>query len=139
MPAIKSTASIAEKWARVTPQRAPDYELGVKNPKTDWAKATVAAAPANKDGIQKAIAAGSFEKGVTEAGTEKWQRRASEVGPGRYSQGVQAAAPDYEKGFSKFRDVIERTTLPARFAKGDPRNIERVRAMAKALHDAKRA
>lgn len=139
MPPIKSAKDIAEKWARVTPQRAPDYEAGVRNPKVDWAKATVASAPAYKEGIQKSIAEGRFEKGVTAAGTEKWQRRASEVGPGRYSQGVQAAAPDYEKGFSKFRDVIERTTLPARFAKGDPRNIERVRAMAKALHDAKRA
>ena len=139
MPAIKSAASIAEKWARVTPLRAPDYEAGVKNPKKDWEKATLAGATAYKEGIQKAITEGRFEKGVALAGTEKWQARATTVGPARYSQGVQVAQPEYEKGFSKYRDVIEKTTLPARFAKGDPRNIERVRVMSKALHDAKRA
>lgn len=137
MPAIKSTSSIAEKWARVTPQRAPDYESGIRNPKKDWAKTTIAANAAYKEGIQKSIAEDRFAKGVANAGTDKWQRKAIEVGPARYSQGVQVARPDYEKGFGPYRDIIEKTALPPRFAKGDPRNIQRVTAMAKALHDGK--
>jgi len=138
MPAVKSMSSIAEKWARVTPQRAPDYEKGVRNPKKDWAKATIGASAAYKEGVQKAITENRFEKGVNAAGTEKWQRKAVELGPTRYSTGVQVAQPDYEKGFAPFRDVIERTTLPPRFAKGDPRNIDRVRVMAAALNAAKK-
>jgi len=138
MPAVKSMSAIAEKWARVTPQRAPDYEAGIRSPKVDWAQATAAASNAYKEGVTKAITENRFEKGVKAAGTEKWQRKAIELGPSRYSQGVTVAQPDYEKGFAPFRDVIERTALPPRFAKGDPRNIDRVRVMAAALNAAKK-
>jgi len=137
MPKIKSSSEIAEKWARVTPQRAPDYEAGIKNPKVDWATATKAAEDAYKMGVTKAANEGRFGKGVTKAGTAKWQEKALSVGPARYSQGVSVAGPAYEKGFAPFRDIIEKTTLPPRFAKGDPRNIERVKTMAAALHAGK--
>ena len=138
MPPIKQMSAIAEKWARVTPMRAPDYEAGINNPKADWANQTKASNTAWKDGITKAVQNDTFLKGVTRVGTEKWQRKASEVGPARFSQGVQVARPDYEKGFSPYRDVIERTAIPPRFAKADPRNIERVRVMSAALAAAKR-
>ncbi len=138
MSVVKSIASIAEKWARVTPQRSADYEAGVKNPIRDWATNTGAANGAYKAGVADAIAKDRFAKGVAKAGTEKWKRRATEVGTARFAQGVQVAQPDYEKGFAQFRDVIEKTVLPPRFAKGDPRNIDRVRVMAAALADAKR-
>jgi len=138
MPIVKNIASIASKWARVTPQRSADYEAGVKDPIRDWATNTGAANESYKAGVQAAISKDLFKKGVAKAGTEKWKRRATEVGPARFSQGVQVAQPDYEKGFAPFREVIEKTTLPPRFAKGDPRNIDRVRVMATALADAKR-
>lgn len=138
MPAVKSASSIAKKWSEVTPQRSAQYEEGVKAPLRDWAKNTEAAKDAYKSGITDAIAKGRFEKGITKAGTKKWQDRAALVGPARFSQGVQVAAPDYERGFASYRDVIEKTVLPPRFAKGDPRNIDRVRVMAAALADAKR-
>lgn len=138
MPVVKNIAKIAEKWARVTPQRSADYEAGVKDPIRDWATNTVAANAAWKAGIAEASAKDRFSKGVSKAGTDKWKRKAVEVGPARFSQGVQVAQPDYEKGFAPFRDAIEKTTLPPRFAKGDPRNIDRVRVIAAALADAKR-
>jgi hypothetical protein len=40
---------------------------------------------------------------------------------------------DYEKGFAPFRDEIEKTALPPRFPKRDPRNIARVSALNVAL------
>lgn len=138
MPVIKSAQKIAEKWAKVTPQRATEYEEGVKNPTKDWAKETGAANEAYKAGVTAAIGKDRFLKGVMKAGTEKWKRKSTEVGPARFAQGVQVAQPDFEKGFAPFADVISKTTLPPRFAKGDPRNIDRVRVMAAALADAKR-
>ena len=138
MSAVKNIAKIAEKWARVTPQRSADYEAGVKDPIRDWATNTTAANEAYKAGVTAAIGKDLFKKGVAKAGTEKWKRKAVEVGPARFAQGVQVAQPDYEKGFAPFRDVIEKTVLPPRFAKGDPRNVDRVRVIAAALADAKR-
>ncbi len=139
MPIVKAIAKIAEKWARVTPQRSGDYEAGVRDPIRDWATNTAAADAAYKAGVTDAVAKGRFLSGVKKAGTEKWKRKATEVGPARFAQGVQVAQPDYEKGFAPFRDVIEKTTLPPRFAKGDPRNVDRVRVIAAALAAAKRA
>ena len=135
MPEIKSSREIAAKWARVTPQRTEDYEQGVQNPKKDWEQETLAAADRQAEGVQKAIQENRFEKGVAKAGTAKWQKGATTKGPQRWSQGVQVGEDDYEAGFAPFRDVINNTTLPPRFPAGDPRNIERTAAMAKALHD----
>ncbi len=138
MPAVRNISKVAEKWATVTPQRSAQYEAGVTEPLRDWQKNTAAANDAYKAGIQASIQKDMFAKGVAKAGTEKWKRKAAALGPSRFAQGVAIAAPDYEKGFAPYRDVIEKTTLPPRFAKGDPRNIDRVRAMAAALAEAKR-
>lgn len=135
MPEIKSASSIAEKWSRVTPQRTADYEQGVQNPKRDWAEETIAATDRQAEGIQKAIQEGRFEKGVAAAGTEKWKKGATQKGPQRWSQGVQVGADDYESGFAPYREVIQNTNLPPRYPAGDPRNIERTKAMAEALHN----
>lgn len=134
MPEIKSASDIAAKWARVTPQRTADYEAGVRNPKRDWEQATLAAADRQAEGVQLAIQEDRYSKGVAKAGTAKWQKGATQKGPQRWSQGVQLGEDEYQSGFAPFRDVIENTTLPPRFPAGDPRNIERVKAMAEALH-----
>lgn len=134
MPSIRSASEIADKYARVTPGRSADYSEGVQNPKRDWKAATVAAKDAWSQGIQEAIGEGRFEKGVARAGSEKWSKRATEVGPGRWSQGVSGAKEAYESGFAPYAEVIRGTALPARGPKGDPRNIERVTKLAMALH-----
>ncbi len=134
MPEIKSASDIAAKWSRVTPQRTDDYEQGVRNPKRDWEQATLEAADRQAEGVQQAIQEQRFQKGVAKAGTAKWQKGATQKGPQRWSQGVQLGADEYEAGFAPFRDVIEYTDLPPRVPAGDPRNIERTKAMAEALH-----
>lgn len=134
MAEIRPIDHIAKKWSRVTPQRRPDYEFGIANPRRDWATATAAADATWKEAITSAAAAGRFGKGVTKAGTSKWKDRAMKKGPTRFAEGVIIGMPDYQKGFQPFADAIKGTTLPERFPKGDPRNIARVAAIADALH-----
>ncbi len=138
MPPIKDAASIAAKWARVTPVREQDYREGVADPTTNWQAATAGSAENYAAGVQASIGRGAFAKGVAAAGNEKWRRKATEVGTGRWGPGVRAATEDYSKGFAPFVDVIKGTTLPPRAPAGDPRNIERSAAMARALAEAKR-
>ena len=137
MPAIRSLDSIKSKWATVTPQRAADFEAGIRAPKKDWAAQTAAAEEAYESGVTAAIADKRFGRGVKEAGTAKWQERALAVGVTRWPQGVRAAEDNYAKGFAPYHDVIARTNLPPRFGRGDPRNIERVATLASALHKAR--
>jgi hypothetical protein len=137
MPAIRSTADIQKKWTEVTPARAGDFETGVKTPKRDWAANTAAAESAYEEGVQSAISDKRFGRGVKTAGSEKWSRKTLAVGVSRWPTGVRAASEDYAKGFGPYHDVIERTTLPPRFGRGDPRNYQRSEVMGTALHSAR--
>ncbi len=139
MVEVKSVDQIAEKWARVTPGRATDYEAGVRSPRKDWADEAASAEPAFAAGVQDAISRKAYSGGVKRAGTEKWQRKALGVGTGRYGPGVTAAEGDMKEGITPFIDEIRRTELPKRKAKGDPGNIERVKKIADALHKKKLA
>ena len=137
MPAVKSTAAVAEKWARVTPQRQQDYQAGVSAPRTPWSQASKAAEDRYKAGVAEASQQGRYGKGVTAAGDQKWQQKALAKGPTRFAEGVAISAPDYQAAVQPYLDVIAGTTLPPRFAKGDPRNVERVKVLATALRKRK--
>ncbi|RLC82192.1 MAG: hypothetical protein DRJ03_19370 [Chloroflexi bacterium] len=137
MPKVRPISQIAEKWARVTPGRAGDYRSGIEAPKKDWAEEAVRAEDRYKRGVTEAANRGRYGKGVSEAGTGKWKARALAKGPSRFAEGVAIARPDYERGFAPYREVIEATELPPRGPKGDPTNIQRVAAIAAALHNKK--
>jgi len=137
MPPVKSLARASEKWARQSQAATPEYIAGVTDPKADWAKNTAAAEDNYQKGVQAAIARKAFGKGVTKAGTAKWQEAALTKGAVRWPEGIAIARPAYEAGFAPYRTVIEQTVLPPRGPVGDPRNIQRVAAIALALHKKK--
>lgn len=133
MAEIKSMAAIRDKWTRVTPGRVDDYTLGIKNPKRDWEAETLAAADTWKAGVAQAAAQGLFAKGVTRAGSKKWQDKSLALGPQRFAEGVYLAGPDYEKGFAPYRAAIAAVDLGPRYPRRDPRNLERVKRIVDAL------
>ena len=137
MPATKSIQTSSDKWVRRAGQAAQDYRQGVQNPRTSWQEATEAASDAQAAGVQEAIADGRFAKGVANAGNQKWQSKAASKGADRFGPGVQAGKADYERGFAPYQSVLSGLSLPPRGANGDPRNLERVRAVAEALRSAK--
>lgn len=139
MAFIRSIEHIARKFAAVTPGRTEDYKAGVENPRRDWGTAAAAAEGAYEAGVTQAIAKKRFGKGVKAAGTEKWQRGAVEKGTARWGPGVMLSQDLYARNFAPYRDAIERATLPPRYAKRDPRNLERVKAVVNALIAAKEA
>jgi len=135
MPEVRQTNP--GKWARRAASATEDYKSGVSSPRVDWQTATGAAEQRWKDGITKAAERGAFRKGVNSSGTDYWQSRAMELGPSRYAQGVASGETNYAEGVAPYTEVIRRTVLPPRYPKGDPRNIDRAKAMAEALHKAK--
>lgn len=137
MADIKDTSASAAKWSRVSAGAQAEYEAGVRAPRKDWMAATLAAESAHTAGMQAALADKRFAKGVKKSGTANWQQNTIEKGPSRYTQGVQLATGKYEAGFRPYAEVIKRLVLPVRGMKGDPANIERVRVVAVALHNAK--
>jgi len=139
MAKIKALSDIGRKFAEVTPQRAAEYEAGVRQPQKDWAANTANAEANYKEGVTRAATAGRFGAGVKKAGTAKWQKAAIEKGTVRFGPGVAMAQGDYEAGFEPYHRGIQSLTLPARYPRRDPRNLARVAAVAKALGDIKEA
>jgi hypothetical protein len=137
MPPVKSVSQAADKWNRRASVAGPDYEAGIRAPRVSQAEAAAAANDSWKAGINAAVGRDAFVKGVRAAGNEKWVRGATEKGIPRYPQGVSVSQPVYQAAVSPFLDVIQRTQLPPRKPTGDPGNIERVRAMATALRNAR--
>ena len=137
MAKVRSLSYIVQKYTRVTPGKAREYEEGVKNPKKVWEEETKAAAPAWEQGVQDAIERGAFPAGVELAGQSTYVNMALKKGVRRYPDGVRLGVDKYQKNFAPYREVIEATELPPRKAKGDPANIERVAAIAAALHEEK--
>lgn len=133
MAFIRSIEEIAKKWASVTPMRAEDYAAGIANPRTSWSKATVAAEKAYEDGVQQSIQRKSFSKGVKKAGDDKWLRKATVNGVRNWGPGVAEAMGDYAAGYAPYREAIAATVLPPRYARRDPRNLARVKAIADCL------
>lgn len=139
MAFIRSIDQISRKWATVTPGRTEDYRQGVENPRKDWGTATAAAEGAYEAGVSQAIAKKRFGKGVKAAGTETWKEGAVKKGTARWGPGVAIAQDKYSRNFAPFRDAIERVNLPPRYARRDPRNLARVKAVVDALSAAKEA
>lgn len=137
MPQTKDISSVAAKWAQRAAAAGADYTSGVKSTTKDWAGLTAAAAPAWEQGVQTAVSNGRFSKGVQKAGTAKWQAGASTKGATRYPQGVSAGGPNYQNNFGPYLQTIASVTLPPRGPRGSPSNIQRVSAIADALHAAK--
>lgn len=110
--ATKTGSQIAEKYQRGVAGAGQDYVAGVQNPSRPWAAATVQGEARWRAGIQAAISAGSFGKGVQKAGDQKWQNGALNKGAQRY----QAAAGEAAAAYSQVADRIMSAATAARNA-----------------------
>lgn len=132
--ATKDIGTIASKWSTRAQAAGPDYTAGVKSTTKDWAALTASAADSWGAGVSQAVSDGRFAKGVTAAGTPKWQAAASSKGAQRYPQGVASGQSSYSNGFSPFLQTIQNLNLPPRSPRGSPNNIQRVSTIDAALH-----
>lgn len=134
---VPSAAAIAKKWARVTPDRTVDYEEGVRNPLRDWEKETADAEPLYEAGVKAGILRKAFGKGVRKCGTARQRLKTILKGIPVWAERVSLAEDDMRSGMEPVVKVLEGLTLPKQYETGDPRNIERVKAIQQALHKLK--
>ncbi len=137
MAAIKPLEQSSDKWVRRASVAQPDYEAGVQNPRRPWSQAAVAADQVYRQAVIAAANAGRYAGGVRAAGEERWRQNAIQKGPGRFTEGVNLAVGDWQRGFAPFHQAISALSLPERKAKGDPGNIQRVAAIAQTLRRVK--
>jgi len=131
---IKPLGEIAGKFVRRATAAAPDYVAGAQRAgPSKYEQGAVAARDNWAAGVQQAIARDGFAAGVQGQGP-RWLSKIQAFGQARFSQGVGAAEPDYNRGFAPYHQTIASLTLPPRGPRGDERNFERVSAIGRALH-----
>ena len=108
-----------------------------KLPGRSWQASTTAAQASYESGVTESIRDKRFAKGVQAAGDQKWQQKSISKGAPRFAGGVQEAESDYQKGVAPYLEVLNNLQLPPRGPKGDPKNIQRVVAVAQALRNKK--
>jgi len=114
-----------------------DYTEGVLSPRTPWSQAAAAAKEAWRAGITEAAGRDAYAKGVIKAGDAKWLKKAVELGSRRFTEGVSVATEDYKSGFTPYYDALSKLELPPRGPRGDPKNLDRVRAIVQTLRNVK--
>jgi len=134
---LRPLEKVVEKWRGKTTAASSDYVAGVQAPKYDWQAQSLAAKDAWKAGVTDAAGRGAFEKGVAKKGTAFWQKRTLDLGPGRFTDGVTKSVDVYKGEFASFYDALGKIELPARGARGDPKNLERVRTIMETMRKVK--
>ena len=131
---VKDLSSSARKFTTRGAAAAQDYQAGVAAAGPQWERNTADSAARWAQAVTEAAGRGAFARGVAAAGPAKFAQRASTIGAQRFPQGIQAAGPDWEKGFAPFRDTLQSLDLPAKGLKNSPQNYTRVAAVGNALH-----
>lgn len=137
MPPIRPIERIAQKWQTVTPQRVEQYTQGVAEPLRDWQREALAAHTRYVAAMREVLEQNRQSAGVRGSSTSFWQAQTQAKGKTRWPEGVRLGLSRYAERFAPYREVISRLTLPERGPTGSAGNIERVRAIAQALHEAK--
>ena len=128
---------VVDKWNRRATAAGPDYQAGIQAPRVPWSQGAIAASPAWNQAVTNAASKDLFAKGVAKAGDAKWLNKALSLGARRYPEGVTAAKDDYKNNFASFYDALGKVALPARAPRGDPRNLERVKAIVQTMRQTK--
>ena len=131
---VASASDAAQVWVDGARARAGRYGTNAPAAAQDWATNSAAAAPVFKSAVSAANIDKMYAGGVAKAGAAKYQRKTAGVGKDRYPAGVAAAQSDYASGVSPYLDTIKGLTLPTKKVRGDPANLDRVKAIAVALN-----
>jgi hypothetical protein len=139
MVKTKGVARAKERFKARVQIAGPEYELGIKSPRTNWDEGYADAWDRIKEGIREAIEAGIPLGGVKRKGHAFWSSRVIRKGVPRWKDETPKSADTYGSEVSDFFSVLESLALEKKRRKGDPANVDgRVKPIVKALHEKKR-
>ncbi|MEM1518178.1 MAG: hypothetical protein QW789_03540 [Nitrososphaerota archaeon] len=136
---VKSREETSAKWVEETPRRSTYYQRYTAAAAGQWEANTLAAATTYKNAISAPDIDRRFVGGVKRAGAAKFARKVTEVGVARFAPGVSAAKTDYESAIAPYLDELAKIDVPPRKPRGDPGNLDRVKAIFEALRKKKLA
>jgi uncharacterized phage infection (PIP) family protein YhgE len=134
---VKDPTTVANKWSTRAQGAVNDYKAGVQAPKASQSAMAIAAAPLWQQAVNSPQALASFQSGLRAAGDAGWQAGALNKGAARYPGGITAGLQKFTANITPFLNAIAGLNLPAKGLRGSAANIQRVAAVAEALHSLK--
>jgi hypothetical protein len=134
---VKDPTTVANKWNTRAQGAVNDYAAGAANPKQPQAASAIAAASLWQQAVAAPAALASFTSGLNKSGEQGWLNGVNVKGKARYAGGITAGMAKFTTNITPFLQAIAGITLPAKGLRGSAQNIQRVAAIAEALHTLK--
>lgn len=130
---VKNVQESAAKFKQRASAASEDYKRGVAGAGQRWQAGAESSEDAWATGTTEAIANRRFGAGVRRAGAQRYQEKATTLGPDRFRTGVQAAEGDWSRGFAPFAAALSAFDPGAPGARGSQQNYDRSRRVAEHL------
>jgi hypothetical protein len=137
--AIKDVGTLQTKYVNRATNAVSDYKAGVMAPRASQSGNAIAAAGNWQSAVSSSAALARFKSGLSKAGDQGWQAGASGKGANHYADGVRGGAQKWATNVQPFLQTLSGLSLPAKGIRGSDANIQRVSAVAAALHAQKLA
>lgn len=130
---MKDPNTLSKKFVTRASAAAPDYQAGVATAGQSWETAAGASEASYDAGVQAAIAAKRFGKGISGKGA-KYQQNATTLGVARYPQGVANAGNAWATGVTPFLNVLKGANIGPKGPRGSALNQQRSAAVQTLLN-----
>lgn len=134
---MKSAAESSQKFVERASAASSDYVEGAQSTNKDQAALAIAGKANWQAGIQAAITAGRYEKGLQASGKAGWLRGVTEKGANRFAEGVASGASKYAANSGKYDGARNAAASLPRGPKGSEQNYSRSKAVGQALRKMK--
>jgi hypothetical protein len=112
------------------------YSKGVTGKGGRWQSGAAGAQKNYNDGIQQSISKGSYAKGVSKAGSSKYDHGVTTKGVRNWGPGMSDSAQAYTTGVSKVAGLWSQALSTPRGPKRSPANLQRMQDNVKRFQDA---
>jgi hypothetical protein len=134
---VKDPTTVANKWSTRAQGAVNDYAAGAASPKQSQSGSAIAAASLWQQAVQAPAALAAFTSGLSKSGDQGWLQGVNTKGKARYAGGITAGMSKFQTNITPFLQAIASVTLPPKGLRGSAQNIQRVAAIAAALHSLK--
>ena len=117
---------------------ADRYQQGTQNKGAEWARGAAGASANYAAGVQKSLAEGGFAKGVSRAGSSRYDEGVRTKGAANWPTGMQLAENRYIEGVQPFTGLWDAALSTPRGPKGSPANLTRMQDNVKRFQAAKK-
>ncbi|MEK7179972.1 MAG: hypothetical protein AAB706_00695 [Patescibacteria group bacterium] len=134
---MKTASNSAKKFVERASAASGDYLSGAQSTSKDQSAAAIAGKANYAAGINAALAAGRYEKGLQKSGKSGWLKGITDKGANRFAEGVASGASKYAANSGLYDSARSAADSMPRGPKGSEANFARAKAVGQALRKLK--